>query len=105
MYILGFLRIHPAMTLARIVEKGKCKGRICSRRNLFATRVMKCECCGTKEGKIYTHHLNSNPEDSSITNLLWVCPSCHKRFHITSFVDNLVTPSKSGYGEIQGLTA
>jgi hypothetical protein len=39
-----------------------------------------CEICGSKKD-LEVHHINKNHLDNSITNLMTVCSSCHKRIH------------------------
>lgn len=41
----------------------------------------QCPICGNGDvGEFQVHHLNGNPSDSDLTNLLLICPNCHAKF-------------------------
>ena len=40
----------------------------------------RCQCCGKKE-ELVTHHLDCNKQNSSISNLITLCKSCHLSLH------------------------
>lgn len=46
----------------------------------------KCQICGKESNHI--HHKNKNHDDNRLSNLMVVCPKCHKSFHPTKrYVD------------------
>lgn len=41
----------------------------------------RCPICGDENvGEFQVHHLNGNPADTTLTNLLLICPNCHAKF-------------------------
>lgn len=40
----------------------------------------RCQCCGKKE-ELITHHIDCNKQNSSISNLITLCKSCHISLH------------------------
>ena len=44
------------------------------------TDITECSSCG-KVGKMDIHHINRNPFDNSLENLLVICRSCHNKIH------------------------
>ena len=47
--------------------------------NLFLHKD-KCELCG-KTGKLDIHHIDENPNNNSLDNLMCLCRSCHMKIH------------------------
>lgn len=47
--------------------------------NLFL-RKDKCEKCG-KTGKLDIHHIDENPNNNNLENLMCLCRSCHMKIH------------------------
>ena len=45
--------------------------------------ITTCECCHRKLGKrkLAVHHLDENPLNNKLENLLILCGDCHKKFH------------------------
>lgn len=56
-----------------------------------------CMCCGKQlswdDNSIEVHHVNENHKDFSLTNLMPLCHSCHKKYHRKS--QPIVTITKS----------
>lgn len=43
---------------------------------------VKYECCGCGiTEKLHCHHINENPMDNTMSNLMWLCHWCHMRIH------------------------
>jgi len=40
-----------------------------------------CEECGFKEYILDFHHIDKNIENNELTNLKYLCPNCHARYH------------------------
>ena len=47
--------------------------------NLFLHKD-KCELCG-KTGKLDIHHIDENPNNNNLNNLMCLCRSCHMKIH------------------------
>ena len=47
--------------------------------NLFLHKD-RCEICG-KSGKLDIHHIDENPNNNNIDNLMCLCRSCHMKIH------------------------
>lgn len=43
-------------------------------------RIRECEACGSKKD-LQCHHVNLDPTDNLLTNLMWLCRWCHTRLH------------------------
>lgn len=59
----------------------------------------KCEKCG-KTGKLDIHHIDENPNNNNLDNLMCLCRSCHMKIHHPKpicKVDGCERPVK-GYG-------
>ena len=66
--------------------------------NLFLHKD-KCEKCG-KTGKLDIHHIDENPNNNNLENLMCLCRSCHMKIHRPKplcKVDGCERPVK-GYG-------
>lgn len=40
-----------------------------------------CEVCGMYFNHLHIHHINEDPSDNRVENLLAVCPNCHDEIH------------------------
>lgn len=55
--------------------------RIASRRKLKRSQVPEiCICCGATQ-HLHCHHIDFNPLNKAITNLQWLCVTCHNLTH------------------------
>lgn len=42
----------------------------------------RCPICGDENvGEFHVHHLNGDPSDTTLTNMLLICPICHGKFN------------------------
>ncbi len=52
-----------------------------ARRKLKRASIpMQCKSCGFM-GKLHCHHINENPLDNALENLMWLCVPCHAAVH------------------------
>jgi hypothetical protein len=72
----------------RYVEDPEYRGRQLSRmkaHRLLINSGIKRECSGCGSVKrLHCHHINENPFDNALTNLMWLCHWCHMRVHAES---------------------
>lgn len=54
-----------------------------SRERATKLRKAACEQCGATSG-LHVHHLDENPQNNSLSNLMTLCASCHRRWHWTN---------------------
>lgn len=47
-------------------------------------KLAACEACGRPHEKLHVHHKNEDFTDNSPQNLETLCPSCHKRRHVSA---------------------
>lgn len=48
--------------------------------NLISNKT-QCEECGTKEGMLDIHHIDFDPNNNELNNLMCLCRSCHMKIH------------------------
>lgn len=41
----------------------------------------KCVICGSTEN-MHTHHIDGNHSNNDLSNLQWMCGSCHSKLHV-----------------------
>ena len=57
-----------------------------TRQQVYARSKGRCErprC--SYGGKVHIHHIDGNPSNNSLANLIAVCPNCHSRIHDGAF--------------------
>ena len=68
-------------------------GKSSYRKKAFAKYEHKCSVCGYDDVRVLeVHHINSNRDDNDLSNLIILCPTCHK--YITKRIyslDELIT--------------
>lgn len=57
-----------------------------SRRQSAKTVLPQCEMCQAV-GKLHVHHKDENPMNNAASNLMTLCPSCHRRCHSPNFTE------------------
>jgi 5-methylcytosine-specific restriction endonuclease McrA len=50
------------------------------RKNLRQERAKTCEVCSSQYA-VVAHHRDTNPRNNNVSNLQWLCASCHKKAH------------------------
>jgi 5-methylcytosine-specific restriction endonuclease McrA len=55
-----------------------------------ANRYIKtsCEACGETEKRLHVHHIDHDPFNNDLSNLITLCPSCHQRSHSPNYTDD-----------------
>ena len=73
---------QECMGLARVKSNPKKSTirRRASKLALNGLRKDKCEKCGTDK-KLHLHHIDSNPNNNNINNVMTLCASCHGQWH------------------------
>jgi 5-methylcytosine-specific restriction endonuclease McrA len=60
---------------------GKSNRSIYGRQRLKRLGLLNfCWLCG-KKGELHVHHINKNPKDNELSNLIVLCPKCHMKIH------------------------
>jgi len=72
--------------MAEAMEKEVCTGLSYSRQKAARTVKINCEICG-KEGKHHVHHRDENPFNNTLSNLMTLCPLCHRRAHSPNWTE------------------
>lgn len=57
----------------------------------------ECEICGS-EVNIDVHHIDGNPQNNSLENLMRLCRSCHSKIHHPYSVCKICGDKAKGYG-------
>lgn len=70
--------------MAHAMEKAVCDCVPHSRKKAHRLMESSCAICGATE-KLHVHHLNGNPTDNSLFNLMTLCASCHRKVHSPNF--------------------
>jgi len=80
---------RQCMALAMVKETCTSK----SHTRMKAHRQVKpaCQNCG-KTGKLHVHHRDENPSNNSPSNLMTLCPSCHRLCHSPRMMADGLTP-------------
>lgn len=71
--------------MAHAMEKDVCKCVHHSREKAHLHIQKQCALCGAT-GKLHVHHLNGDPTDNTLSNLMTLCPSCHQKAHSPNFL-------------------
>lgn len=50
-------------------------------RTLVRSRDKSCALCGISKTRVGAHHIDHNPENNVLGNLILLCQLCHKRYH------------------------
>lgn len=51
------------------------------KKEVIAIRGYKCECCGYDKF-VECHHKDCNCTNNELSNLMLLCPNCHKEVHL-----------------------
>jgi hypothetical protein len=79
-------------------------GKHIYREILSQHEVEVCRICGKKE-ELVAHHINENRSDYLLSNLLWACTSCHRRYFHSDYICcdhacSQLNPSTRFFGKI-----
>jgi hypothetical protein len=83
----GTIRPRPQATpLGELLDRGVRRGRWNLKRRLISAGMKepRCEECGISEWRGRPlepdlHHLNGDPKDNRLENLVLLCPNCHRQ--------------------------
>lgn len=63
------------------IYKSRQNSRLVANKKLKQSdRLYECEGCGSTK-RLHCHHINLNPLDNQLENLMWLCHWCHMRIH------------------------
>ncbi|OGI14978.1 hypothetical protein A3K63_03060 [Candidatus Micrarchaeota archaeon RBG_16_49_10] len=70
------------------------------KKRIFERAENACQHCGNSNVKLHIHHIDKNPENNNLSNLIVLCPDCH------SIAESLTTvalknESKKAYRKVQ----
>ena len=51
------------------------------RHDVIARDSSRCQECGEQRNDIHVHHIDQNIKNNESTNLICLCPTCHKQAH------------------------
>ena len=77
--------------MASAMVKQECASPSHSRMKAHRQATKACQTCG-RTGRLHVHHRDENPSNNSPSNLMTLCPSCHRLCHSPRMMADGVTP-------------
>lgn len=72
--------------MAKAMLKEKCKSLSHSRMKAHKLILKNCEICGG-QGRLHVHHKDLQCTNNKKSNLMTLCPSCHRRIHSPNYTE------------------
>lgn len=58
--------------------------------SILRSKYDKCQLCGSDHERLEIHHKDGDHGNNDISNLILICPSCHKKIHYKQFSRNKI---------------